>query len=423
MKLPRRTVLGLGAAIAVVGGGAGLARLLARRDLPRGLRLDPTGVFHLADGFRCVVLDRVGDRMSDGLRVPGRPDGMGCFSTGDGAVVLMRNHELLPDDPGPIDRARPPAEAFDPESQGGVSRLVVDVAALRRGASDVVRSSNLVLAGTNFNCAGGRSPWGWLSCEENVAEGHGFVFVCPIDAERLARPAPVPAWGRFRHEAAAVDPTTGVVYLTEDREDACLYRFVPTDRERPFEGRLEALAIAGAAAAEAEDLEPRAPRTITWVPVADPTPADDSCRARAQAAGAAVFRRLEGIDAHDGAVVFTSTTGGRGRLGQIFRLRPDGAGGALELLHESADPGALSMPDNVIVSPWGDLYLAEDGRPPNGIRCLTRRGAVRALASGALSGGEVSGVCFTPEGDVLFANLQADGLTAAIVGPFEAFGA
>lgn len=429
----RRTVLGLGAAVAVLGGGAGLARLLAPRRIPHpGLIADPGGDLLLAEGFRCVVLQRAGDRMSDGFRAPARPDGMGCFPRPDGTVVLMRNHELLPDDDGPIDRDRPPPEAFDPGSQGGVSRLVVDVEALRRGSRDVLRASNLVLAGTNFNCAGGRSPWGWLSCEEDVSPGHGFVFVCATDAERLAPPRPVRPWGRFRHEAAAVDPATHAVYLTEDREDACLYRFVPRAEDQPFEGRLEALALieghatAGggiARGADAGDAQVGVRREVVWIPIDDPTPEDDVVRVRAQAAGAASFRRLEGIDAHDGAIVFTSTSGGRERQGQIFRLRPTPIGGTLELLHEVVDSTTLSMPDNVIVSPWNDLYLAEDGRRPCGIRCLGRGGAVRPLALGARSGGEVAGLCFTPEGDVLFVNLQDDGITLAIVGPFERFGA
>lgn len=41
--------------------------------------------------------------------------------------------------------------------------------------------------------------------------------------------------GRFNDEAVAVDPCTGIVYLTEDRDDSLLYRFLP---ERP--GRLAA---------------------------------------------------------------------------------------------------------------------------------------------------------------------------------------
>lgn len=423
MAISRRTVLGLGAAAAALGGGAALSRLLAQRDPGVSLIAEPGGNLLLADGFRCIVLQRTGDRMSDGHRAPPRPDGMGCFPQADGTVVLMRNHELLPDDDGPVDREHPPPEAFDPGSQGAVSRLVVDVAGLRRGSSDVVRASNLVLAGTNFNCAGGRSPWGWLSCEEDVSPGHGFVFVCPTDAERLVPARPVRAWGRFRHEAAAVDPATHAVYLTEDREDACLYRCVPRSKDQPFEGRLEALALAGAPGADAGELQVGRKRAVTWIPIAEPTPEDDVVRVRAQSDGAASFRRLEGIDAHDGAIVFTSTSGGRERQGQIFRLVPGATGGWLELLHEVTDSAAMSMPDNVIVSPWGDLYVAEDGRRPSGIRCLGRGGAVRALAIGARSGGEVAGVCFAPEGDVLFANLQDDGITLAIVGPFERFGA
>jgi len=419
MTLGRRAVLGLGAAVAVAGGGSLLARALVARRAPAvGLRRDPSGTFDLAEGFSCVVLDRQGDLMSDGLRVPGRPDGMGCFVGPRGALVLMRNHELLPDDRGPRPEDQP-AEAFDRASKGGVTRLVVDAAALRAGRAGAVRSSNLVLTGTNLNCGGGRSPWGWLSCEEDVASGHGFVFVCDTEAERVAPARPVPAFGRFRHEAAAVDPASHAVYLTEDREDGCLYRFIPADRSRPFEGRLEALAIQGAPGIDASATARLGDaREVTWVPIEDPAPGADVVRSRARVRGAAAFRRLEGADFADGSLVFIATSGGREGLGQVFRLS---AAGVLTLLHEASDHAALSMPDNVVVSPWGDVYLAEDGRPPCGIRCLTRRGELLALASGALSGAEVAGLCFAPEGDILFANLQADGITVAIVGPFESF--
>ena len=64
-----------------------------------------------------------------------------------------------------------PAEAYDPEGTGGVTRVVLDAKSLE------LVSSNLVLAGTYWNCAGGLSPWGWLSCEETLSTGHGYVFV------------------------------------------------------------------------------------------------------------------------------------------------------------------------------------------------------------------------------------------------------
>ena len=41
------------------------------------------------------------------------------------------------------------------------------------------------------------------------------------------RPVVLPRLGTFKHEAAAVDPVTGCVYLTEDAPDGRLYRFRP----------------------------------------------------------------------------------------------------------------------------------------------------------------------------------------------------
>jgi secreted PhoX family phosphatase len=41
---------------------------------------------------------------------------------------------------------------------------------------------------------------------------------------RLVNPVPIKAIGRFNHEAVAVDPSTGIVYITEDRGDGIFYR-------------------------------------------------------------------------------------------------------------------------------------------------------------------------------------------------------
>jgi secreted PhoX family phosphatase len=84
------------------------------------------------------------------------------------------------------------------------------------------------------------------------------------------------------------------------------------------------------------------------------------------------------------------------------------------------------MPDNLCVAPWGDVVMAEDGdnsRWPNEfLRILTPSGEVRNLARSALgSGGEFAGVCFSPDGRALFANMQSEGLTLVITGPFQAY--
>ena len=93
--------------------------------------------------------------------------------------------------------------------------------------------------------SGGLTPWGtWLTCEETEArigssgmtKDHGFVFeVDPAAAARNTAPTPLTALGRFAHEAAVVDPRTGVVYLTEDASmpNGLVYRCLP---DRPLRG-------------------------------------------------------------------------------------------------------------------------------------------------------------------------------------------
>jgi secreted PhoX family phosphatase len=101
----------------------------------------------------------------------------------------------------------------------------------------------------------------------------------------------LPALGRWRHEAAAVDPDGEALYLTEDDPAGRLYRFTPDSYPDLAAGRLEAAVVDTGGA-------------VTWVPVADPSagfgPVHD------QVPEATVFPGNEGIWYHDGTVVFTS---------------------------------------------------------------------------------------------------------------------
>jgi hypothetical protein len=382
------------------------------------LRRDPGRILDLPEGFSYRVLERAMDRMDDGYRVPGRPDGMGCFPGPDGTLVLMRNHENYPRqrDLAPWREGQaPPPEAYDRGGTGGVTRLVV-----RAGTFDRV-SSNLVLAGTTANCAGGWSPWGWLSCEETVDDGHGYVFLCPTDADRVQPPRRIPGYGRFYHEAAVVDRDTLVAYMTEDRDDGCFYRFVPDRKEAPFAGRLQALRVAGKHRLEtAARMRPGEVLEVDWVDVLEPDPGGDTVRAQAQALGAALFRRAEGMTGWQGAIYLCATKGGPVSGGQIFRHAPGegGRGGTLELVAQSTDREALDMPDNIQFAPWGDLFMAENGSGDNFLVALDPRGGTSRFARNALSSSEFAGVCFSPDGRALFVNLQDDGLTLVVTGPF-----
>src|SRR5439155_25865937 len=77
----------------------------------------------------------------------------------------------------------------------------------------------------------------WLSAEEVVSytkrtrKYHGYLFEVPASATGPVIPTPLTAMGRFQHEAAAVDPVTGIVYETEDglaAQSSGFYRFRPT---------------------------------------------------------------------------------------------------------------------------------------------------------------------------------------------------
>jgi secreted PhoX family phosphatase len=215
----------------------GLSRVGSSSGLG-SLRPDPQGLLDLPDGFSYRVISEAGALMSDGLRVPDRFDGMGSFAAPDGRVILVRNHELGPKHfaDGPAGAGGRIAKAFDRNEQGalpgGTTTLVWNP---RTGRVD---AEYLSLAGTIRNCAGGVTPWGsWLSCEEDVSragkglrQDHGWVFEVPATARGLFDPVPLKALGRFNHEAASVDPRTGIVCLTEDRDDGLFYRFLPAAR-------------------------------------------------------------------------------------------------------------------------------------------------------------------------------------------------
>jgi len=425
------------------------------------LRRDPAGLFDLPDGFSYTVVSQAGEPMSDGLLTPHSMDGMGCFAAEADQVVLVRNHELKPPDidlgafgPGRALASRVAADRIYDHTDdglpmvGGTTTLVYDLEARR------LVSSHLSLAGTTTNCAGGRTPWGsWLSCEETLqgkgmeaGKDHGWVFEVPSDLKGIADPVPLTGLGRFRHEAAAIDPRTGVVYLTEDMGDGfgLFYRFLPADRTRlAAGGRLQALALP-----EGTDADPRnwdAPywregdwRDARWVDLDGVDNPYEDLRHRGHAKGAAWFARGEGIYFGDGELYFACTSGGPQASGQIMRYRPSAAEGQagerdapgrLQLFCEPTDLKLMEMCDNIAVSPWGHLFVCEDKvGGVNYLRAVTPDGKLYTVGRNAKPGGgdvaatsELAGVCFSPDGTTMFVNVYGPGLTLAITGPWGKF--
>lgn len=388
---------------------------------------DPQGILDLPAGFQYRVFSRTGEKMSDGATVPAMHDGMAAFSGPNNTTILVRNHELSPGASNPVVAGR----RYDPLGTGGTTTLVLDP------DRQLIRHY-VSLAGTSRNCAGGPTPWGsWLTCEEtvstpsqnspgnpqNVEAAHGYVFEVPATATGPVEPVPLKAMGRFYHEAVAIDPATGIVYLTEDRLDGRFYRFIPTQPGKLAAGGvLEALRIKDQPQVNTASGFPIGkPVAVEWVKIDDPDPAEDTVRGQAFSKGAAQFTRGEGLAYSKGEIYFTCTNGGARGAGQIWRYIPGvnaQSGGTLELFVESTDPNILDFPDNLISSPTGDLLVCEDGMAGNNLIGITPKGQLYTFAHNAMNDSEFAGICFAPDGQTMFVNIQTPGMTVAVWGPW-----
>ena len=420
----------------------------ATPTLPRfgALRPDPARILDLPAGFTYRVISRAGDTMHDGLRVPAAHDGMAAFDGGNGRVILICNHELELGDGalGPFAAGgRHPALARCYDDGGGEPCAGGTTTLIYEPSTGKVEKHFLSLAGTERNCAGGPTPWGsWLTCEESVTKPdgkrtrtHGWVFEVPAAARELVDPVPLTALGRFNHEAIAVDPATGILYLTEDTPDSLLYRFLPSEPGRlDAGGRLQALALPDLKHGDTrnwgdtpERIEAGHIFAARWIELENTDSPDDDLRLRGHAAGAALFARGEGICHGGDAIYFACTSGGRIGAGQIFRYRPSASEGrakesarpaTLELFVESTDRRQLENCDNLVMAPWGDLIACEDADAPCALVGITPAGQMYLLAQNSWSDSELAGACFAPDGRTLFVNAQMAGLTLAIQGPF-----
>lgn len=449
-------------ACAVALGFLGLHKFIARAntdfldtqtfsDRVGSLIPDPKEILDLPKGFSYRIISRTGAQMSDGYYVPALPDGMAAFPGPKNLTLLIRNHEIDSSAPATqgafgehnllLKRLNPDL-LYDGGSNGtpclgGTTTIVYDTRNQR------VERQFLSLAGTLRNCAGGPTPWNsWITCEETVerargilSKDHGYNFEVPATVEAfIAKPLPLKAMGRFRHEAVAVEPATGIVYQTEDVDDGLIYRFLPNKRGRLGEGgRLQALSILDRPGLDTRNwLEERVPAgailRVGWIDLDNVESPNDDLRYRGFKLGAARFASAEGMWYGKGAVYFACTNGGRKKKGQIWRYLPSPHEGTLdegkefgrlELFIEPNDGSIMDNADSLTVAPWGDLIVCEDGSGEQFLLGVTPQGDIYRLARNATNNSEFAGATFAPDGSTLFVNLQAAGLTLAITGPWK----
>jgi uncharacterized protein len=143
-------------------------------------------------------------------------------------------------------------------------------------------------------------------------------------------------------------------------------------------------------------------------------------RLEGRSKGAARFNRGEGIWRSDlsgkSEFYFTATSGGPVAGGQVWRYIPEDE--TIELFVESQSREELDMPDNIVVAPFGDLILCEDGSGEQFLRGVTPDGKLYNFARNAFNNSEFAGACFSPDGQTMFVNIYS-GITLAIWGPWN----
>ena len=210
------------------------------------------------------------------------------------------------------------------------------------------------------------------------------------------------------------------MYLTEDQGDACFYRFTPDNYPNLSSGLLEVAVVA-------------ADKTVTWRAVPDPNLITQGKTTRTQVPEATKFDGGEGLWYHEGIIYFT-TKGDK----KVWAY--DARSETLDILydHALAPDAALNAVDNVTVSPFGDVYVCEDGgnmeivliTPKRVVAPFCRFGFPDGSVPTEHQGSEMAGVVFDPSGTRMYFSSQraypyvpgtpaADGALYEVEGPFR----
>ncbi|HSV39970.1 MAG TPA: alkaline phosphatase PhoX [Nocardioidaceae bacterium] len=438
---------------------------------------DPQGIVALPTGFTYKILTKAGEtKLETGEPCPSSHDGTAAFGRGRHQYLIL-NHECKAGDPLGVPHL--PGTVYDAGATAGGGCTVIKTDGKGNNLGQFVG-----ISGTIVNCAGGPTPWGtWWTCEEDSARAgddwehdsgakgvfekdHGYVF--EVLATGSAHPVPLKALGRYDHEACAISKDRRFVFLSEDADEPnglfyrwngpAHYRVGPGSVDQLSSasfGKLAAMAILMGDGTVLPDVayltssQLGQPFQVKWVEVPDRDAAETAVREQFADGEVTRGRKFEGVWGTDaGVYVVNSYALRKGEELPVDAVPHSGmvwfydyADETIQLVNyfpyqayvheESFEPAFPDMyfdsPDNVTVTPWGSLVLAEDGVGASHVLSAVPGGPTYAIARNMINIGdaeapeysEFTGPTFSADGRVLYVNIQDPGLTLAITGPWQ----
>jgi hypothetical protein len=168
---------------------------------------------------------------------------------------------------------------------------------------------------------------------------------------------------------------------------------------------------------------------VRWVDVPDRLAASTSTRSQFTAGQVTRSRKLEGAWWGDGGAYFvasfarTSDGSVNEHDGQVWFFDPKRQTVTLKTIFGvNPDPTQdtnFDGPDNITVSPYGGVIVAEDGEGIQHLVGVTERGDAYPLARNDFNDSEFTGPNFSADAQILYANIQTPGFVLAITGPWR----
>lgn len=238
---------------------------------------------------------------------------------------------------------------------------------------------------------------------------------------------PVPPLPGLTYDRSAAGGTTTITLDAEGRRvsEGSLRELGPTD------GAYEAMSCTDADGEHVDDLsratEVGTTYRATWSAVPDRDARAVPTRTQLALGEVTRGRKLEGTWWGGGAHLVSSFAREESPVphdGKVWFYDPGAATLTLRLRFginptPEQDGTNYDGPDNITVSPWGGVIIAEDGEGVQHLVGATDSGQICTLARNDRNTNEMTGPVFSADDRILFANLYEPGTTYAITGPWR----